>query len=604
MSLINQGISLNYTSPAAGRPLNSWRRFARNLIFPVFLIFFYIIVLFYIGPVDGINDDWGIYSILSGAYLGKPEAHVLFFLYPLSFLLSSLYLLNSSIPWFSLFLHIVHISCIYIVYHRIMQLRKKHGKENYYLLPAISILIAMFFLADINMICETQYTTTAGFAAATSIFCFITAKSDNAIGVFLWSNLPTFFLSWLAFCIRQNVFYMMLPMAGMLFLAKWLLTNHRFYKEHLIKMFSFAGILILGAGILYGIHLSAYSDDEWADYMKINYYRERIGDFYTWPEYEECAEQLSAAGIDEITYYYMKSGAPYIGYGMSLSEWEDIHRITKKCYHERTEINTKIQQILTGSVAAFLNGNGMRPFNLCVGMLLLCIPIIILYQRNYTALAAYFFYLTGRAVTWIYVLYEGRFPKRIMQPLLSADFMILLGILLAFGLFRPAGKRHYAILLSCLLILSVFSVYGTKQDVDTAYRSTLNTWEDLKNYCFDHPENFYIWTYGTNTLETYCEQPFASGQDTYQNFFYTNWGVVLSPNSKVKLAKHGIQDFGKDLGKQDNIYFIFAEGTYHAEHPVTMYFRVTLDMDCVAADTFRAGDMNYEIYQLIPKESN
>lgn len=604
MSLVNQGAGLNYTSPAASRSLSSWQNFARNLIFPVFLIFFYIILLFYIGPVDGINDDWGMYSILSGAYLGRPEAHVLFFLYPLSFLLSRLYLLNSSIPWFSLFLHIVHISSIYIIYHRTMHLKQKHGSKNYYLLSALSILPTLFFLADLNMICETQYTTTAGFALATAVFCFITAKSDNTIGAFLWSNFPTFFLSWIAFCIRQNVFYMMLPMAGMLFLAKWLLSNHRFYKEHLIKMFSFAGILILGAGILYGIHLSAYSDDEWADYTKINYYRERIGDFYTWPEYEECKEQLSAAGIDEQSYFYIKNGAPYIGYGISLSEWKDIYKIAKDCHRKHIKISTKIKQILTDSVTAFLNENGMQPFNLCVGMLLLCTLILIFYQHNYLALAVYFFYLFGRTVTWSYILYEGRFPKRIIQPLLSADFMILLGILLAFDLLRSAGKKHYTVFISCLAILSVLSVYNTKQDVDTAYHNTLDTWEGLKNYCYEHPDNFYIWTYSTNTLETYCERPFVSGQDTYQNFFYTNWGTALSPNSKTKLANHGINDFGKDLDKQDNVYFIFAEGTYRSEHPVIMYLRHSLDMDCAVTDTFRAGDTGYEVYQLIPKESD
>ena len=50
----------------------SWR-----LFFVAFLILFYGIEVLWIGPVDGINDDWGMYSTLSGAYLGYPDAHVL-----------------------------------------------------------------------------------------------------------------------------------------------------------------------------------------------------------------------------------------------------------------------------------------------------------------------------------------------------------------------------------------------------------------------------------------------------------------------------------------------------------------------------------------------
>ncbi len=61
-----------------------------NLLFFLLLAAFYAIELFLIGPVDGINDDWGMYSILSGAYTGTPDAHVMFFLYPLSWPLSKL----------------------------------------------------------------------------------------------------------------------------------------------------------------------------------------------------------------------------------------------------------------------------------------------------------------------------------------------------------------------------------------------------------------------------------------------------------------------------------------------------------------------------------
>ena len=50
------------------------------LIFPALLILFYVLEIFYLKPVDGINDDWGMYSTLSGAYTGTPDAHVLFFL--------------------------------------------------------------------------------------------------------------------------------------------------------------------------------------------------------------------------------------------------------------------------------------------------------------------------------------------------------------------------------------------------------------------------------------------------------------------------------------------------------------------------------------------
>lgn len=587
---------LSFSAKTSSAPHN---RYTDKLLFLLFLGIFYIFLLLYIRPVDGINDDWGMYSTLSGAYLGYPDAHVLFFLYPLSWLLCELYKLNSSIPWFGLFQHGVHICCIGIIYHKVLQLwKKKHSETENILLPAISILGILFFIVDLNILSEAQYTTTAGFAAATALFYFITTKSDDSTVTFLKGNIPTFLLAWLTFSMRQNVLYMMLPIAGMLWLAKWLLSNQRSYGDHIRKLFSFVLILAAGMGILYGLHIAAYSEKEWSEFIKINHYRERVGDFYTWPEHEECTEEVAALGLDEESYGYIRSGAPYIGYQMSLEDWEQMHRIAKNCYQKRTSIQSRLRNILTGSLNVFLYQNGMQPLNLCVAFLLLITFLLILYRRNTVALATYLFYLAGRTVTWSYVLYEGRFPKRIIQPLFCADFMVLSGFLLAFNLIRINRKKTYASCISCIALLSVISVYCTKTDIDASYHANQKVWEGLKAYCYSHPDSFYIWSNGTNTLDNYCESPFSMTLDTYQNFFYTNWGVVCNPNSRTKLEKHGIVEFGADLVENKNVYFIFEEGLYHREHPVIMYFRHTYDVDCEVVDSFVAGERTYEVYQL------
>ena len=143
-------------------------------------------------------------------------------------------------------------------------------------------------------------------------------------------------------------------------------------------------------------------------------------------------------------------------------------------------------------------------------------------------------------VSWGYVLYEGRFPKRIVQPLLIVDFLILLGILTSFHLLTLDKRKQSAILLPVLVLLSGFSLYGTKTDIDAAYHAHETAWNDLKAYCHAHPANFYIWTYNTGTLDHYCESPFDTTLDTYNNFIYTNWGVVCNPNTNRKLAARGI----------------------------------------------------------------
>ncbi len=573
----------------------------RDLFFLLLLIAFYAVELLVIKPVDGINDDWGMYSILSGAYTGTPDAHVMFFLYPLSWLLAKLYTLQSGIPWYGLFQHGVQILSLFAVYRRSLRIIQKRRPAIAFPVPALALFLFLFFLVDLNVLSEAQYTTTAGVAAAAALFCFITARVNQSNRGFFLDNIPTFFFAWISFSMRQNIFYLMLPMAGMLWLAKWIIGCRNGCRNASGKLLGFALILLLGMGLLWGADAIAYSPSEWADFRKINHYRERVGDFYTWPEYEECPEALEALGLDEEAYMYRKSGAPLIGYDMSVTDWKQMHDIARSCYLARTSLKSRLGNIAVGAVSVFLYQDGMQPANLLAGLLLLLVPVLIFLSRNASALFVYLMYLCGRCVSWGYVLYEGRFPKRIIQPLITVDFLILLGILLAFDLLPLKKTKQYLATLPFLLALSVLSVFLTRTNVAEDYLVHEETWRGLKEYCFARPENFYIWTYNSGTLEHFCEKPFAPGQDTYQNFIYTNWGVACNPNTQKKLAAQGIGSFGRDVVDSGHVYFILQEAPYNEEHPVVMYFRHTYQADLDVADTFTAGDTTYFVYQLTPR---
>lgn len=584
-----------HTSPAS----SPWKW---RLFFLIFLILFYIMEVLWMGPVDGINDDWGMHSALSGAYLGSPDAHVLFFLYPLSWLLSKLYGLCSFIPWFGLFQHGVHIACLYAVYKRCMQIMSRHECPDSFWKPALTICCILFLVIDLNVLTQAQYTTTAGLAAAAAVFYFTTTRTNTGVRSFLTENIPAFLFAWISFSMRQNIFYLMIPMAGMLWLAKWAVAYRSGYSQIASKLLGFALILILGMGSLYGLDAVAYSDQEWRDFKKINHYRERVGDFYTWPEYEECAEALESLGITEEDYMYRRAGAPHIGYGMSVEDWKQMHDIAKDCYYARTTLKERLKNIFIGGFSVFLYEDGMQPANVLIPLLTAATLLLCLLHRSYNAFLVYALYFIGRTVSWGYVLYEGRFPKRIIQPLIMMDYAILFGILLGLNLLRLERSKHYAIILPFIFLLSAASLVMTKNNVDANYHIHRDTWEELKAYCHAHPDNFYIWTYNSGTLENYCESPFDLTLDTYNNFIYTNWGVILNPNSKKKLALHGIGNYGQDLIDSENTYFILQEAPYNDEHPVIMYFRHTYDAACETADTFTAGDTKYMVYQLRAKK--
>lgn len=297
---------------------------------------------------------------------------------------------------------------------------------------------------------------------------------------------------------------------------------------------------------------------------------------------------------------YRRCGAPYIGYDMSVEDWKQMHDIARSCYLARTRLTDRLKNIAVSLFNVFFYGGGMQPANLCAGLLLLLTPVLIFYHRSLPALFVYLMYLFGRSVSWIYVLYGGRFPRRIVQPLITVDFLVLCGILLAFNLLYSERKNSYALILPVLFALSILSVVITTKDVKENYRIHEEVWQGLKSYCFSHPDNFYIWTYASGTLEHFCETPFAPGQDTYQNFMYTNWGVVCNPNTQKKLAAWDIGEFGQDLVKSDRVYFILQDAPYNEEHPVVMYFRHTYHAELTVADTFTLDGLTYMVYQLRP----
>ncbi len=612
MSLISSGtqpvMPQASSSPDSGRRKNpaagvSASSSGRHLLFFIpFLILFYCVELFWIGPVDGINDDWGMYSTLSGAYLGYPDAHVLFFLYPLSWALAELYRLCSFIPWYGLFLHGVTVAALYTVYGRGMRILERHNCPDAPWKPALTILCILFPIIGLNVISEVQYTTVAGIAAAAAIFCFTTTRTDLPVRDFILRSVPAFVFAWLSYSMRQNIFYLMLPIAGMIWLSKWNNARRCGFAHTARKLLGFAAILLAGMGILYGLNEAAYSSEEWRDFRRINYYRERVGDFYTWPEYGECADALNSLGITEEEYLYRRNGAPFIGYGMSVEDWEQMHAIAKSCFLARTSVRDRLKNIVVGSVGAFFYEDGMQPANLLALALMAATFILILLRRNLSALSAFFFYFLGRAVSWIYVLYEGRFPKRIIQPLIFVDYAALFGILLGFNMLRAERSRKYRFVLPVVFLLCAASIAVTKNNVDADYHAHEETWEALKAYCHAHPDNLYIWTYDSGTLENYCESPFDMTLDTYNNFVYTNWGVILNPNTRVKLTRHGVGDFARDVVESDHTCFILREAPYNEEHPVIMYFRHTYGAAMETVDAFTAGDTTYMVYRLRPEQ--
>lgn len=79
--------------------------------------------------------------------------------------------------------------------------------------------------------------------------------------------------------------------------------------------------------------------------------------------------------------------------------------------------------------------------------------------------------------------------------------------------------------------------------------------EQLKEYCMEHPENFYFNDVTSMAMSSYNvhlwqEEPYV------MNYISLGDWISFSPVWAQKLEQHGIKDVPKALYGQDNIYLI------------------------------------------------
>ena len=152
-------------------------------VFLCIVLAFYYLLFRKFNPIFGINDDWTIYMVLSGSYLGKPDPYVLFFLYPFAWVICKLYEITTRIPWYGLILHGCFILSGFWIFIRCYSRLKKRK-----LLAAISMLL-IFLLSNIRILLAIQYTHSAAVCGAAAIFCFVTADTKGAEWKkYLWEN--------------------------------------------------------------------------------------------------------------------------------------------------------------------------------------------------------------------------------------------------------------------------------------------------------------------------------------------------------------------------------------------------------------------------------
>ncbi len=544
----------------------------------------YLIVLWVLVPiVYGIIDDRSMMEILSGQYLGHADPHAIFLGYWYSLFLAGLYRLVPHVDWYALGYLAMQAGCVSLILYRAAGWQKGRRRKTAVLSAVWLLIVLLCAQATVQL----TFTTTAAVLGVTAIFWYLTTD---------WLKLTDlaliFVLGFLTDQVRASVFFMILPVCAVLWLAR-LRERERERRERLHRMLPLAVLAVLCLHLLGS--QAGYGSPEWKAYQAYNGNRSLVYDYpdYTLPRFEDAEGFYRSLGIET------KSRAKtlfYYNYTADAQIVPEFFGTYLEAYRETFPNPQTRWGRLLESGREYVEGLAGGRFHWQHTLVMLLYVLLILWRASskdrrgcLEAAAA-----AGiQVLLWIYLLYEGRAPERViysMNLMLSATCLLL---------WREALKDYIParrflrmggpVLMLLLFLLTVPMVRGLQDQNQEMWERNQDI-EALKEYCMEHPQNFYFNDVTSLAFTTYNVRLWR--EEPYQmNYMSLGDWMSYSPVWREKLDGKGITSVPEALYGQEGVYLIcsFDRGL---EYLTSLYDGVR----CVEVEKI-PGFRVYELYR-------
>lgn len=468
-----------------------WRKKYISLALLITAVYF-LAVWKWIGFSYAINDDVNMRDIVSGAYTGTPDGHLIFMLYPLGFALKSLYQLWPGIEWYGIMMVGCHalamwvmLSAILLYYdrkkNRWSYLRRKAdiGKQSAALFSdqnqndSRAYLLRKLFLAVMAyLFCYTvlwlpqaarvQFSTCAASLGAAALFWYGMGPGGTD-GRRLWEDVVTAALAVCCLCVRIEVFCITGAFAVLLFLYKE--KKEGIFKG--LRLVLLTGTLCLAA---FAADRMAYGSREWKDYLSYNQSRSNVYDFYEVPAYEENQDLYEELGLSKDTVQAISEANMLADDSVSQETFRQLDKLTGLRYRQQFSASARLRKGLrlvgesfSPSIYGYLSGTAVFLWLALMGMLIRQNGAFVYRQvgttvenRDRKKWAGLIFWMGAvclQGVLWLALGYGGRLPERVGYCLHLCGFVTAL-MLCKMTWDRP-GEKY--IPQNCSTVAEVFS---------------------------------------------------------------------------------------------------------------------------------------------------
>ena len=539
-----------------------------------------------------LNDDVWMKDILAGAYTGTPEGRNIQMLYPAGFLISVLYRLSPTLPWYGIFLCACHILCFFLIGKRIVSVVSGFLKKSILLMFQTLLFVGLMLWELVYV----QYSVTCALLVATGVFLFYTTDDELSAGRFIRKNWISIVLVILGFYVRTEMMLLLCPLIGAAGIAKW----SRGAKHTHTAMFGIGNLfkylmtpVLVAAGMGLGLLLNAmaYSGSEWNEFDRFFAYRTELYDFQgEAPDYAQNRAYYRQLGFGEAQIELLSN------YNFAIDDSLNADALQSIVEYNRTELGKSY----------FKNGiyEGIREYlyrllhaedGVWVYVVIALYVLIFLtgmMQWDYSvpwklALLAFM-----RTVSWMYLIMRGRTPERITVSLYLCEVLILFAMFLCqmqtfYAGYRkrlsqyrsrsaeqsrtgdaarkkkrrapylPLYQKYWMdtalLVLTALVLVPAMRGIGEVEQEQERRELVNAEWDGLRAYFAEHEENFYL--LDVYSTVAYSERMFPT-DNSYRNYEICGGWPAKSPIYAEKLSRYGIGNMESDLLYMNNLYVV------------------------------------------------
>lgn len=566
-----------------------------------------------------LNDDVLMKDILSGVYTGTPEGRNMQMLYPLGLLISLFYFVLEA-PVYGTLLFLAQAGALWIVLSRTLSVLKK-----LWIKIAVLLTETLFFFCALGYyLVNVQYTVTSGLLAAAAVFWFMTVPDQKNPLDFIRKNLTAIVLSVVSFCLRTEMFLLLLPLLGVAGLCRWSMEKKIFTKENWLKYCGVLGSILFAMVLCLAVDHLAYSSFEWQDFRTFFDERTELYDYQkdVIDNYEENKEVYDAAGVTASQWTLLSN------YNFGIEDEIDSTLLgsLKEAALTRPGADSYFKVSASDALWNLRNRHlfGMQDMPLNYAFLGLFLALILISLKKGRR-KVFFQALTcmGAGIfLWMFLLLRGRTPERITVPLYFCGILILTGLLF-WQLSEDkkkndlkaeeSGKNEITFIkkelaaflaavfgLILVLVVSLQSLPDTLKKLDAKAaerRENDRINEAVMDYCDAHEKQLFL--ADVYSTVSFSEKLFEPAKAETANYDLLGGWLVKSPLTVEKLRQFGYASMEEAVKSGENVRLL-SEKEQSMDWLTDYFMEQGIEIRILKVDTIADA---MDVYQAVPVSS-